>query len=401
MGTIEIAPTAHDFGPVHDRMQHYVDAGILSSVETLVLRGTDVVDRATFGSMSIEGGEPLREDAIYRVYSNTKIVTAVAAMALLEQGRFSLDDPLAEHLPEFADMEVLVEGATDASQTEPAEPILVRHLLTHTAGLSYGFIEPMSVIDQAYGAAGVNVAGDDDLATFSRRVAALPLAFQPGTSWRYSVAIDVVGRLVEVLTGEAFDEHLRRTVFEPLGMVDTSFWVPEDRRDRLITMYSPEDLFDPMAPGLRLADAPETSSYRHPPAMPGGGGGLVSTVADYLTFLRMLISEGEWGGVRILQPESVRAMRTNHLDDGVEVRFPMWAMPGTTMGPGLAIKERPGEDEPAASRGEVFWGGMAGTHTWWNPRTGLGGMALTQRMPGFWHPFAHDFHRMVHEIVDP
>lgn len=383
-------------------MQSYVDADILTCCATLVLRGTDVLDYQTFGYMDLDTREPLRGDAIYRMYSNTKIVTSVALMMLHEEGRFALDDELSRYLPEFDQPVVLKPDPASIKDVEAATaPILIRHILSHSAGFSYGFIEPESVIDQAYLTGGVNVLSDTDLdlEEFCHRVAQLPLVFHPGTSWRYSVATDVCARLVEVLSGQRFDDFLKQRIFTPLAMTYTDFWVPPEKADRFITMYAPVDLLDPMKPGVVKADDAREGTYNKQRKLLSGGGGLVSTQGDYLTFLRMLVNGGEWQGQRILSSETLALMRTNQLADGVGVAFPMWSMPGTVFGLGFALKSLPGEGESLLSQDEYHWGGMAGTHSWMAPRADITGMCSTQRMPGFWHPFSHEFKALAYEIA--
>ena len=182
-------------------------------------------------------------------------------------------------------------------------------------------------------------------------------------------------------------------------MVDTDFWVPEEKADRLITLYSPQDLFDPMKPGLHKAGDVITGPYTAKPIMLSGGGGLVSTVADYSGILRMIVNAGEWSGVRLLKPGDSELMRSNHLADGVQVAFPMWAMPGTVFGLGFAVKNQLQPDDHAAALGEYHWGGLAGTHSWMAPEAILTGFCLTQRMPGFWHPFSSDFKALTYAAV--
>ncbi len=400
--TLETVNHDLDLTALHAAMQRYVDDNILSCVSTLIMQGTDVLDYTTFGYMDIESQTPLHKDAIYRMYSNTKIVTSVALMMLYEEGKFALDDELAKHMPEFGDAKVLKPDATTAEDVVPANnPILIRHILSHSAGLSYGFIEPDSVVDQAYVAGGLNVLAnfEMDLEEFCSIAASLPLAYHPGTSWRYSVATDVCARLVEVLSGLSFDAFLKQRIFSPLGMVDTDFWVPPEKADRFITMYAPVDLLDPMKPGMVKADDPVSGQYNQRRKLLSGGGGLVSTIADYMTFIRMIVNQGEWQGVRLLQPETLAAMRTNQLAPGVQVAFPMWAMPGTVFGLGFALKETLQDVDPPGMQDEYHWGGMAGTHTWMAPRAGIAGMCSTQRMPGFWHPFSHEFRAMTYGIA--
>ena len=230
MSDVETISSDLDFSQLHERMQWYVDEGILPNVSTLVLRDGDVLDYSTCGFMDVESKQPLAEDAIYRMFSNTKKITSVAAMMLCEQGRLELDNPLAVYLPTFADVQVLTSDAQSATDVEaPNSAITVRHVLSHSAGFSYGFIQPDTLIDQLYIESGISgtVANlDRTLEEFTTMIAAQPLAYQPGTSWRYSVATDVLARLVEVCSGQLFDEFLQQHIFEPLGMRDTGFFVP-------------------------------------------------------------------------------------------------------------------------------------------------------------------------------
>jgi CubicO group peptidase (beta-lactamase class C family) len=399
---MKVAESSYDFSEMHQRMQFYVDQDILPCCATAVFKGTELVDCQTFGYMDTESQRPLELDAIFRMYSNTKIVTSVALMMLQEEGLFDLDDPLAKFLPEFADLTVLKPDASSAADTVPAKNLItVRQILSHSAGLSYGFVEPTSVIDQAYAAAGINALGEMgiDLEEACARVAKLPLAFEPGTSWRYSVATDICARLVEVLSGQKFDAFLQHRIFEPLNMVDTGFWVPEAKVQRFTTLYAPDDIFDPMKPGLNVFDDPAAGAFNASPQFLSGGGGLVSTVSDYGSFLRMIVNQGEWNGARILKPETLKLMRSNQLADGVKVAFPMWVMPGTVFGLGFAIKNELTPDEPAGALGEYHWGGLAGTHSWMAPEADLTGFCLTQRLPGFWHPFSQEFKALTYAAV--
>ncbi|MEM7098815.1 MAG: serine hydrolase domain-containing protein [Pseudomonadota bacterium] len=395
-----------DFSPIHNAMRKYVDDNILSCLSTVVMRGTDILDYETFGYMDTESQRPLTKNAIYRMYSNTKIVTSVALMTLFEEGRFKLDDPLANYMPEFGDMQVLLPDAKTAGDTQAVKsPILIKHILSHSAGLSYGFIDPESVIDQAYIQGGLNVLGDAsmDLEEFCSVAATLPLAYEPGTDWRYSVATDVCARLVEVLSGQKFDDFLQQRIFTPLNMPDTDFWVPEEKAERFITMYAPVDLLDPMKPGMVKADDSVNGQYNSRRAFLSGGGGLVSTISDYMTFIRMIVNGGEIDGARILQEETIKLMRTNQLAPGIEVKFPMWSMPGTVFGLGFALQETLVSARHPSAQDEYHWGGMAGTHTWMAPFAADGqsimGMCSTQRMPGFWHPFSHEFKKLAYEIA--
>lgn len=399
---MDIKATSLDFTPMHERMAAYVDQNILSCCATLIMKGQEIIDYKTFGYMDLESKEPLRSDAIYRMYSNTKLVTSVALMMLYEEGLFDLDDPLAKYMPQFDGLSVLKPDAKTAEDTVEAQQlILIRHILSHSAGFSYGFIEPNSAIDQAYLQGGLNVLADSsiDLEEFCDRVARLPLAYEPGTSWRYSVATDVCARLVEVLSGQKFDEFLQQRIFAPLDMADTGFWVPPEKTHRFITQYAPTDLFDPMKPGLVKADDPVSGQYNKLRALLSGGGGLVSTVADYVTFLQMIVGGGQRESVRLLKASTLEEMRRNQLAPGVHVAFPMWSMPGTTFGLGFALKQTLQSTDPATAQDEYHWGGMAGTHSWMAPNAGITGFCLTQRMPGFWHPFSHEFKAQAYAIA--
>ena len=390
---------------MHQRMQWYVDQEIMPGISTLVMRGVDVLDYQCFGYMDLESKTPLREDAIYRMFSNTKLVTSVALMMLHEQGKFHLDDALADFIPVFSDLKVLIKGATNIDQVEAlATPITIRQVLSHSSGFSYGFVDPFSVIDRAYLKGGLNIIEgfDGDLEALTNKMAEFPLAFQPGTDWAYSLATDVAARLVEVISGKRFDEFLQDNIFKPLGMIDTGFCVAEEKLDRLITLCAPNNLLKPMEPGLTQIGKAGKGPTK-PPAFLSGGGGLMSTVADYLTFIQMLVNGGEWKGVRVLQSKTLDLMRTNQLPEGVVVKFPAWDMHGTVFGLGFALKAQLTEDEPTAALGEYHWGGLAGTHSWMSPNGGpdgnISGICMTQVMPAFWHQFSHDFKQHAYDLT--
>jgi CubicO group peptidase (beta-lactamase class C family) len=401
MAEIEVTRNTLDFSELHQRMQWYVDENILPCASTLVIRGLDVLDYRCFGTMDPQSKAPLREDAIYRMFSNTKIVTSVAMMMLYEEGKFQLDDALEDYIPVFANPQVLRAGATDISQTEDAtRPVTLRHLLSHSAGISYGFVDPFSLLDSAYLKGGLNILTgfDGNSEQMMEKLAEFPLAFQPGTAWRYSLATDVLARVIEVISGKPFDRFLQEKILQPLGMVDTGFCVAPENLDRLVVMSAPKDMLNPMMPGLTALGVAGEGPTSNPRWL-SGGSGLLSTVSDYLTFMRMLINGGEWQGVRILQPETVAMMRTNQLQDKVEVNFPQWDMSDTVFGLGFAVKERTGKGETTAAAGEYHWGGLAGTHSWMSP-AGTSGLCMTQVLPSFWHPFSQDFKRLAYQITE-
>lgn len=388
----------HDFSELHQRMQWYVDEELIPCCATLVIHGTSVVDAGLFGYMDLETREPLREDAIYRMYSNTKLITSVAAMILHERGLFDLDDPIETYLPEFSDMRVLGVDAESLEDTVPAErSITPRHLLSHTAGLSYGFVEPESLIDRGYLAGGIGGDGyDESLADLCSRLGEFPLVFQPGTGWRYSFATDVMARLIEILSGDRFDSFLEANIISPLDMRDTGFHVPSAKHDRFVTMYAGPDPLDYTKPGLSKVDDPRTGVYSRPRKLQSGGGGLVSTLSDYATFIEMIIGGGQWRGRRIITEESLHMMRTNQLAEGVHVNFPDLPLPGTMFGLGFSLLEAPGPEDPPRSDDQYGWGGMAGTSSWMAPNTGVAGICFTQRMPAVFHPYMDDFRRLAY-----
>jgi CubicO group peptidase (beta-lactamase class C family) len=390
---------SHDFSAMHASVQSWIDRDFLVGASSAVLVDGEVVDVHHWGQASREAGVPMDDSVIFRIYSNTKLLTSVAAMMLVEQGLVSLDDPVEAHLPEFAGLKVLKAGATRVEDVEPlASKPTVRQLFCHSAGLSYGLFQE-SVVDAAYLAAGL-LAPTNTLAGLVAALPSLPLAQQPGQRWQYSVATDVLARLVEVRSGLAFDAFLEARILGPLGMVDTGFSVPPEKLERLAVNYAPVDPMDPMVPGLKPAPDALLGDWSEERSFKSGGGGLVSTLADYTRFLRMLVNDGELDGVRILQPATLAAMRSNQLPEGQRVQLPAgWLMPDTVFGLGFAIKEAPAEGEPETAIGEYHWGGLAGTHSWIAPRAGVAALIFTQRLPGFWHPFSHDFKREVYAAV--
>ena len=390
--------SSYDFSNMHAAIERYIEDDLLSCVSTVVLDGTEVVDKHHWGFMDLETREPMHDSAIYRLYSNSKIVTAVAAMMLYEEGRFALDDPLEKFLPELSNLQVIKEGATSLEETEPAKtPPTVRQVFCHNAGFSYAFLQE-SMVDQLYAAKGVLAPGTT-LADKVTMLAEMPLAYQPGRRWQYSVASDVLARLVEVWSGAKFSDFLKARIFGPLGMVDTDFFVPKGKVDRFPTIYRPVNPLDPTQPGLETTEDTLVGSYLEPRAFESGGGGLVGTIGDYTTFIRMIMGGGEIDGVRILETETLDMMHTNQLPEGVGVQIVAWQIPDTVFGLGFAIKTAPAEGEPDEAIDEYHWGGMAGTHSWMSPRANIAGLAFTQRMPGFWHAFSHDFKRLVYQAM--
>ena len=382
-----------DLGLDPDRLQRvadfakaFVDDGHMVGTDVLVARHGKVVLRSTVGLADREQAVPVADDSLWRIFSMTKPVTSVAVMQLVEEGRIRLRDPLSRFLPAFADVEVFVGGTVDEPDTVPAErPITVADLLTHTAGLSYSILNQHPV-DEMYRRAGIDaLERGGSLAERIDRLATLPLRHQPGTRWSYSMATDVLGRVVEVVDGRPFDEALHARVLEPLGMVDSVFQVSGDRLGRMTSCYA----FTPGGEPALLDPGPTTGFADV--SWPSGGGGLVSSMADYHRFCSALVGGGELDGQRILGSRTVRQMFMNHLPGGAhldEVGDPLYTpgfFTGCGFGLGLATVEDPARGRLQATRGEGSWGGMASTAFWVDPAEGIHGVFLTQLLPSSTH----------------
>lgn len=387
-------------------MNQAVDQGVMVGGLGVIARNGRVVYRQTYGLADRESGRPMTEDAIFRIYSMTKPITSVAVMMLYEQGHFFLNDPVARYLPELADLEVAVstadggntritsDGTTSRTEGEgdksregetrnPRRQPTIRDLLTHTAGLTYGVFGNTEV-DQLYRNSEL-LSDDMTLEDFVAKLGEIPLQYEPGTRWHYSVSIDVLGRLVEAVSGMRFGEYLDKHLFEPLGMKDTSFVVPDDKWGRVAQLYSPAGM--PSGPGafmarntsteLVVAEDSVSSRYRTGAQFESGGGGLVSTAADYLRFAQMLLNGGELNGIRVLSPKSVELMTVNHLGD-IAMGF---GRDGIGFGLGFAVALDQGKIGELGSVGEYNWGGAAGTRFWIDPQEQLIGVFMVQSIP--------------------
>lgn len=389
---------ASPFEPLHAAMRSQIERGFLPGVSTVVLRGREVVDRFLCGQADIEAGIALREDHIFRVFSNTKLLVSIAVMLLVEDGRLALADPVERHLPELANRQVLRPGATRLDDIEPARrPITVEHLMTHTSGLAYGAFDPGTLLFNAYAQAGVHNPLLSN-AQMVQTLATLPLAFQPGEQWEYSMATDVLGRLVEVVSGQRLGEFLQQRIFDPLAMVDTAFWVPTEKRDRLAALYGGVDFTDPTKPGLnRMDQAPFPGAYSSPKLRESGGGGLTSTLGDTVRLIQSLMPDTA-GGPTLLRPETLALMHRNHIAPGLCVRFPNVPVnPGRVFGLGSSVLAQPGAYDPPAATDEVSWGGLAGTIWWIHPRLNIAGVLMTQRYFGFGNPYAFAFKKLAYQ----
>ncbi len=389
--------THSDFGAMHAAMRAQVDNQFLPGISTAVLRGREVVDRFCYGHADREADVALREDHIFRMFSSTKLVTACAIMLLVEDGRIRLDDRVEAYIPELGERQVLRPGAQRIDDTEPAQsPITLHHLMTHTSGLSYGVFDPGSVQFKAYNTAGV-LNPTQDLASMMKALAPLPLSFHPGTQWDYSVASDVLARVVEVASGESFGTFLARRIFEPLGMRDTDFWVPPAKQDRLCALYAGVELLNPTKPGLvRADDTPYPGAYLHKLPRESGGGGLVSTLNDSVRLIQSLIP----GGPTLLKPATLELMFSNQLPEGLCVRFlNLPLQPGWRFGLGSSVRVSSDRGSPENVAGEASWGGLGGTHWWINPRLGIAAVLMAQRYFGWSNPYAFEFSREAYKAL--
>src|SRR5689334_23692946 len=387
---IELEPEKAGFAPDRlDRVDRlfarYVDDGLLAGWQLAVSRDGKLVHHTTYGLRDREAGLPVEPDTIWRIYSMTKPITSVAAMMLYEEGALSLFDPVAKFIPSFEDLRVYRHGMAAAPVTvRAAQPMLVWHLLTHTSGLTYGF-QQANAVDEAYRAAGffLDPPPEHDLASACDVWAGLPLLFEPGTEWNYSVSTDVVGRIVEVVSGQSLADFFAQRIFAPLGMTDTGFSVAEADRPRLTALYAhdPATATAVPYPGVDVVSAQR-------PKLLAGGHGLASTAADYHRFTQMLLRRGELDGVRLLAPRTVDLMTANHLPGNAtltEFGRPLLDLvcnEGYGFGLGLSPLVDPIAAKTLSVAGEYRWEGAAGTAFWVDPAADMTVLFFTQVLFG-------------------
>jgi CubicO group peptidase (beta-lactamase class C family) len=383
--------------------KNYIDTGKLAGALTLVARRGEIAHFSAIGNMDVERGKPTTQDTIYRIYSMTKPLTSVALMMLYEEGRFQLNDPVHKFLPEWEDTGVWVSGEYPDFKTRPQERAMtVRDLLSHQSGLSYGFSDS-SAVDRAYQKLIHGKMSDASLAEWSKLMAGLPLLFSPGTAWNYSVSTDMCGYLIEVLSGQKFDEFLNERITAPLGMTDTAFSVPDDKLERFAVTYSPTD-----HGGIELLDDPETSVYRKSPRFLSGGGGLVSTASDYYNFFQMLLNGGVSDGRRYLSRKTIELMTTNHLPDGqsisgraaVEGQWTDSSLDGIGFGLGFSVHLDPAAAQITSSVGQYGWAGLATTAAWVDPVEELIVVFMAQLLPEVTYPIRLELQALVNAAID-
>jgi CubicO group peptidase (beta-lactamase class C family) len=384
---------------LHAAMQGEVDRKELAGVVTLLARHGKVVEARVYGKKDIASGAPMTADTIFRIFSMSKPVTGVAMMILYEEGKWLPSDPISKFIPEFAHLKVF-KGLDQSGQMILEDPVhapTMRELMSHTAGFTYG-IFGATPVDKMY--MDEHVLGAQSLQEMIDKLAKIPLLYQPGTRWVYSVSMDIQGYIVEKLSGQPLPDFMRQHIFEPLKMKDTGFYVPKEKWDRFATLYRGDK------DGVMVASGPERG-YATQPTMPSGGGGLVSTAQDYMRFAQMLLNRGELDGVRILSPASVALMTSNHLAPklmtgefsiGNEV-----IRPGMGYGYDCSVFTDPLEADEVVGKGTFYWLGAADTWFWVDPTNDLVFVGMTQRMFGPGQPDVEHLSRAVlyQALVDP
>jgi len=398
--SLEIDPSQAGFDPARlariDRLyQRYVDEGKLPGFLAVIARDGGLVHVAKGGLRDVEAGTPVEADTLFRIYSMTKPITSVAAMMLWEEGAFELKDPVSRFIPSFADARVWVGGSQQKPETAPVrEPVRLWHLLTHTSGLAYGFAYAHPV-DGIYRDRGFEFGSPQglDLAGAVDVWAGLPLLFEPGSEFNYSVSTDVLGRVIEVISGQTLDAVFKERIFDPLGMPDTAFGNADP--SRIAGLYGP---------GLVRNDALGAAALGAP-AFLSGGGGLVSSAADYHRFTRMLLSGGELDGTRLLGTRTLRFMGRNHLPGGAELK--QVARPtisetqneGMGFGLGFSVVLDAARTKVACSEGELAWGGLASTAFWVDPKERISAHFFTQLVPSSTYPLRSQLRQLVYQAL--
>ncbi|MEM1229784.1 MAG: serine hydrolase domain-containing protein [Pseudomonadota bacterium] len=401
---------------ISDWLQAQVDAERLAGASVLIGRRGQVAYSAHAGVRALTEPTPFDLDTVVRIFSMTKPITSVAAMMCYERGCFQLDDPVARFLPAFSDMRVWQGG--DLTNTAPAQtPITIKHLFTHTAGLTYGFMRS-NPVDRAYRQQDIEFPGDGgSLAEMVDTLAALPLICEPGSAWNYSVATDVLGRLVELWSGQPLDQCLKEWIFDPLGMHDTSFTATDRQHSRLAACYVPASgggMADVAATpraaavtrgGLKLQESAADSRFLKPTRRFSGGGGLLSTAGDFARFCQCLLNEGTLDGQMLLSPTTVRYMRTNQLPGGGDMASmgqPVWSetsYDGIGFGLGFAVVLDPVKANIITHPGEHHWGGAASTFFWIDPEADLYAVFLTQLVPSSTYPIRRELRARVYQAL--
>jgi CubicO group peptidase (beta-lactamase class C family) len=356
---------------LNDGIKSLVDQGRLAGAVTMVARHGKVIEFAAAGKRDIAANSPMQKDSIFRIYSMSKPITGVAMMMLFEEGKWQLNDPVAKYIPEFADLKVYgTDAAGNMVLKDQTHPLTMRELMSHTGGFTYGFFSNTPVDKLQRDADLLNVGNTLD--EFIKRVAKLPLNAQPGTEWHYSISVDVQGYIVQKLSGMPFEEYLQKRIFKPLNMVDTGFFVPAEKLNRFAEFYD----YDKDG-HLEVLHGGLNHDYAAKPALASGGGGLVSTAADYMRFCQMMLNGGQLNGVRLLAPRTVELMRTNVLPPTIPI-----FVPGTGFGLDFAVYTDTAAAGGYYGKGTYWWGGAAGTWFWIDPTDDMIVIGMIQQVAG-------------------
>ncbi|MBI1259020.1 MAG: serine hydrolase [Chloroflexi bacterium] len=380
-------------------MQGFVKDNQLPGIMTLVQRHGKVVHLGKFGLMDIEAGKPMQEDALFRIYSMTKPIISVAIMMLFEEGKLSLNDPVSKFIPAFKKTKVFAGAEVLGLKLVDQDPVMtVYHLLTHTSGLSYGWFFD-SPVEDLYRAAFQRAKPDRNqlLSESVDRLAELPLLFQPGTCWRYSMAVDVLGLIIQVVADQPLADFLEERIFKPLGMVDTGFSVPAEKASRLAQIYTSAALYDPIP--CKPDEVWGLGDVTTPTTIPSGGGGLISTLSDYLAFCTCLLNQGSYDGGRLINRKTLAWMTANHMPPSL---MPIKAGPDTLdhgFGLGFRVTTSLGERRSLSSVGEYGWGGAAQTYFWIDPAEDFIGLMMTQHLPLAPYPVQERFRNLAYQAI--
>ena len=387
---------------IDKHFNRYVDEGRLAGYAVAVARHGKVAHFGMYGHKDSETSAPITDDTMYRIYSMTKPITSIALMMLVERGLLQLTDPVSKFIPSFGETRVWNTGTVLKPLTNAlTEPIRIWHLLTHTAGMTYGWMYS-DLVDDMYRRAGfeAGVAYKDSLEVVCDKYAALPLVFQPGSSWNYSVATDIVGRVIEVVGKMPLDEFFDKNIFQPLEMHDTGFWVPEEKHERVASLYRYDETNHKKAKISGFAN-----SGLDKPEFLSGGGGLISTADDYFKFIRMLEGRGKSGNVRLLSPSTFEMMVMNHLPNNADIST--FGRPlgeeifydGLGFGLGFGVVVDQAKTRVACPNGTFSWGGMASTAFWVDPVNEISAMFFTQLIPSSTYPIRQYLRSLVYAAL--
>ena len=380
---------------------NYIETGKLTGSLVAIYRKGRLAHVSTLGLMDRERDKPVQWDTIYRIFSMTKPVTSTALMMLFEKGLLQLDDPVHRYIPSFKKLQVYVSGMDGSFETRPPErSMTIKDLLSHQSGFTYDFLKE-NEIDSAYSARGIGGRNQKDLKSMIDSLSEIPLLFSPGDKWNYSVSTDVCGYLVELISGQNLDTFFYENIFEPLGMVDTGFYVPPTEIHRFSANY----LYN-LNGSPKLLDDPQRSNFTKPPTFLSGGGGLVSTAADYLAFCRMILGGGELNQKRILARKTIELMSSNHLTGGVDLaevasgRWSETSYQGIGFGLGFSVVKDPAMTLVPGSSGELAWGGMASTAFWIATLEDMAVVFMTQLVPSGTYNIRRERRTLVYSAIE-